>query len=198
MSVLVTYATSLGSTKEIAERIAQRLAPLVRPAAVDCLEVSAVPPLADTGSSGDSNYAAIVVGSAIHAGRWLPPARAFLQRNRRVLVSSPSAPPVWAFSVGMPADEEARAAEEASVNRALREQFLPPESSPGSPGGALRGHRLFRGRFERADAPWWMGLFLCCIPRKAQLWGDMRDWEEIEAWADWVGGEMREAGVGRV
>lgn len=170
MSVLVTYATAKGSTREIAERIASRLEVFVTP--VDCLPVKEVP------SESLTNYSAVIVGSAIHAASWLGPMRHFIHSNAVAL----NAKSVWAFSVGMPPQEADRASEEIMMDKKIRK--VVPE---------LRGHKLFQGRFYKQDLGWFLGMiFACCIPKEKTKWGDARNWEDIEAWADNVGKEIRD------
>src|SRR5947209_4020285 len=106
MSVLVTYATAKGSTREIAERIAKRLETLVT---AECLPVNEVR------TASTPSYSAIIVGSAIHVGSWLGPARHFIHSNAAAL----EAKPVWAFSVGMPPQEVDRANEEFLMERKI-------------------------------------------------------------------------------
>jgi hypothetical protein len=92
---------------------------------------------------------------------------------------------VWAFSVGMPPQEADRVNEERMVGDKIR-KVLPD----------LRGHRLFQGRFHKQDLPWFGALiFSCCVPRDKVKWGDERNWEDIEAWADKVGEEIRGEGA---
>jgi len=172
MSILVTYATSRGSTREIAERIASRLQTFATP--VDCIpvqevEVAALP-----------NYSAVIVGSAIHMGSWLSPASRFIRSNQQALKIQQ----VWAFSVGMPPQESDRVNEERMVEEKIRKQV--PN---------LRGHKLFQGRFYKQDLGWFLGMiFTCCVPREKTKFGDERSWEVIEAWADKVGKEVRSGG----
>ncbi|KAF1810158.1 hypothetical protein P152DRAFT_101100 [Eremomyces bilateralis CBS 781.70] len=168
MSVLIAYATSRGSTGEIANRIASRLETFIKP--VTCLPVSEVQP----GSL--PSYSVIVVASAIHAGSWINPGHCFVRTNKAVLQSKP----VWAFSVGMPPTDEEHAAEEKAVAASLRKDL--PD---------LRGHTLFQGAFFKEDMPWWMGMFIRFIPKERQKWGDARNWEEIEGWADKLRNEVK-------
>lgn len=172
MSVLVTFATAKGSTQEVAERIASRLKTYA--AVVDCLPATRVE------ASALSNYSTIIVGSALHMGSWLDPAHSFIHSNAATLKTKP----VWAFSVGMPATESARVDEERMMDREVRTDM--PE---------LRGHRLFQGRLYKKDLGWFLGaIWTCCVPKEMSKWGDERNWDDIEAWADSIGKEARSAG----
>lgn len=169
MSILVTYASSHGSTKEIAERIASRIETYSQP--VECLSIQDVKP------ASLPNYSTIIIGSAIHMLSWLTPARNFIHTNKETLKTKA----VWAFSVGFPEKEEERVNEENMVGKKLAGD-LPN----------MKGHKLFQGKFEKKDLGWFMGMiFTCCVPKKKTHWGDNRHWEDIEAWADEIGKQIR-------
>ncbi|KAI5463923.1 flavodoxin-like protein [Mariannaea sp. PMI_226] len=182
MAILVSYATSHGSTREIAERIAQCLSQQLAPVQVDCTPATAAPFLS---SSAGKKYKAVVIGSAIHAGRWLGPGRRFLKQNGPYLSSGdPDVPHVWAFSVGMPLTDDDLAKEEASMEKWLHKRV------------DLRGHKLFRGVLAKEDLPWVMRLiFSCCISEEKTRFGDSRDWSAIEGWANQVGSEIMDQGA---
>jgi menaquinone-dependent protoporphyrinogen oxidase len=112
MNVLVAYASKYGSTREIAERIAEQLRREELQAQVR--------PVHDLDDLVD--YDAFVVGSAVFAGHWMPEAMDFVRRHRALLAHGP----VWLFSSGpigttakqhdTPADPK----EIAELRRALR------------------------------------------------------------------------------
>ena len=85
MDVLVGYATAHGSTKGVAERIAARLRG--RGAEVTLAEL----PVAED----IERYGAVVLGSAIHSGDWLPEAEQFVDSHARALAGRET----WLFSV---------------------------------------------------------------------------------------------------
>ncbi|EXJ53309.1 uncharacterized protein A1O5_13456 [Cladophialophora psammophila CBS 110553] len=170
MSVLVAYASAKGSTGEIAERIAEKLRESCPSTTVKCSPINAV----DVTSL--PSYSAVVVGSAIHMGSWLSPARHFIHNNATVLKEKP----VWAFSVGMPPKEEDRRKEEQMMEEKIR-KTLPN----------LRRHELFEGRFNEKDLPWFGRVIIsCCIPKEKTKFGDSRDWVEINAWAEGIGKDI--------
>jgi menaquinone-dependent protoporphyrinogen oxidase len=174
MSTLVTYATAKGSTRDIAQRIASRLENYST--SVDCL------PIKEVQAKSLAKYSTVIIGSAIHMASWLSPARRFIHTNAATLKSKP----VWAFSIGMPPQEADRVEEELMMERKVRKEL--PE---------LRGHRLFLGRFYKQDLGWLLGwIFTCCVPESKTKWGDERNWEAIDAWADMVGKEMGGIGIG--
>lgn len=79
--ILITYATRTGSTAEIAGEIAKTLA--ARGESVDVLPVERV--------TGLSQYAAVVVGSAVRFGQWLPEAQKFVEAQSSALNRLPTA-----------------------------------------------------------------------------------------------------------
>ena len=85
--ILVTYATRAGSTAEIATTIAETMA--ARGYSVDLKPVNEKPDL--------TGYAAVVLGSAIRMGRWLPEAVDFVKAHQTTL----NAVPVALFTVHM-------------------------------------------------------------------------------------------------
>lgn len=125
--VLVAFATKMGSTREIAEVIADTLqaAGLTATAA----SVRDVPDLAE--------YDAVVLGSALYAAHWQRDANRFVTRHRESL----QARPVWLFSSG-PLDHRLAAAD------------LPisPNAQEITAGISPRGHRTFGGRLD-TDSP---------------------------------------------
>src|SRR3990172_12556259 len=79
--ILVTYASRIGSTAEVAEAIGQTLAE--SGAQVEVLPMQDVKDLAP--------YQAVVAGSAIRGGEWLPEAMQFVQTHQAALDQKPFA-----------------------------------------------------------------------------------------------------------
>jgi menaquinone-dependent protoporphyrinogen oxidase len=83
---LVTYASKYGSTKEIAERIASTLQQQgISTTVQTASDVSSLAP-----------YDAVVIGSALYGGNWLPQARDFIEKFQDALAKKE----VWVFSSG--------------------------------------------------------------------------------------------------
>jgi menaquinone-dependent protoporphyrinogen oxidase len=166
MKILVAYASRLGSTAGIAERMAARL----RSHGLDAI-ARRVKAVADLGE-----FDAFVVGSAVYAGQWLREASRFVEHHAAVL----STHPVWLFSSG-PVGERATSAapiEPAGV-RELREIARP------------RGHRVFAGALDRrtvdgAD----LGFGERFIAKRFVPEGDFRDWPLIDAWIDEIASDL--------
>jgi menaquinone-dependent protoporphyrinogen oxidase len=120
-AVLVAYATKLGSTREIAERIASVIgAAGFEAEAVSVRDVHSVEP-----------YRAVVLGSALYAAHWQRDANRFVTRHRHALAERP----LWLFSSG-PLDPR------------LARQDLPmtPHAAEITAGLQILGHRTFGGR----------------------------------------------------
>lgn len=152
MKVLVTAASKHGSTAEIARRIGAVLTANGHEADVE--------PPDDVDVAG---YDAVVLGSAVYAGHWLPEAKGLVERAGGVLAHRPT----WLFSsgpVGEPPKPDEDPVDVASILKTTK----------------ARGHHVFAGRIDKS---------LLTFPEKAIVValrvrsGDFRDWSEIEGWA---------------
>jgi len=169
MPVLITYASSHGSTREVAERIASRLH--TDGFAVDCRPVEHV--------FSVDNYSAVILGSAVHEQRWLVDAEKFLD----VEVMGLQKKPTWAFSVGMAPAGSPSWIREKATNKVLKniEEAITKRVPK------VRGHRLFAGKDDGSSVSMPIrGLYRCLGGR----FGDMRDWNEIDVWADTIAKEL--------
>lgn len=149
MTVLVTYATKMGATAGIAGAIGVEL----RAAGleVDVREIGAVQAV--------TPYDAVVLGSAIYQGRWLPEAVRFLRRHERRLRTRR----VWLFHSGpLGASSEQDQPVPPDVARLAREFKAPPV-------------KTFAGDLQ-AD----MVLHHADLER---LVGDSRDWLDVRSWS---------------
>ena len=166
MPILVAFASRHGATREIAAVLARRLAtgPL-RPVRVDLLPVQ--------GRPDPSRYSAVVLGSPVYGGRWLPEGLDYAASARSGLRSRPT----WLFSSGV---TDGRAPDEAASSglRTLAADLAAVE------------HRWFEGRLERR---------LLRGPERdgcASAEGDHRSWPVVWDWADGLSGALAAAGVG--
>jgi menaquinone-dependent protoporphyrinogen oxidase len=101
--ILLACASRHGATAEIAEEIGDVLRREVPGAVVD---------VRDAAESGDvDGYDAVVLGSAVYMGRWLPAVRQLVEGCREILASRP----VWLFSSGPLGDPPAPLDELAEV-----------------------------------------------------------------------------------
>ena len=153
MRVLVTAASKHGSTSDIAQAIG---------AAMTNHEIDADVWAIEAVESLDV-YDAVVLGSAVYMGKWLDPAKRFVERHAVELRERP----VWLFSsgpLGEPAKPEGPPVDAAAMVEATgaREHVVFA--------GSLDKHRL--GLAERA-----------MVAAVKAPEGDFRPWDEIEAWA---------------
>ncbi len=100
----------------------------------------------------------------MYVGRWLAPARRFVEEHRDAL----SARPVWLFSSG-PLGDPLKPDEEHAV--AIDEIVSSTHA---------RGHLLFAGKLDTRRLGFGERAVVHAV-RAAE--GDFRDWERIEGWA---------------
>jgi menaquinone-dependent protoporphyrinogen oxidase len=157
-TILVAHASKYGATTEIAEKIGQVIRQVGLNA--DVLPVNSVDVL--------SAYQAVVLGSAVYAGRWRKEAVAFLEAHEETL----AAMPVWFFSTG--------------------------PTGKGDPVELMRGWRFPEALQPLADRirPCDIAIFHGVLDMKKLSFGeklvvkgfkapigDFRDWDAITAWA---------------
>lgn len=153
MRVLVTAATKYGATAEIAQTIAEVLGERG-------LEPTVLPPEQVEEVDG---YHAVVLGSAVYAGRWLKPAKELVERHAGGL----AARPVWLFSSGpvgdppKPEEDPVDVAELVALTNA-------------------REHRVLAGKLVRKQLSFPERAIVSALRVPD---GDFRDWTEIRHWA---------------
>lgn len=159
--ILVTYASRNGSTAGVAAAIGKTLAE--EGALVDVLPMGEVEDLA--------SYRAVVAGSAIQAGQWLPEAMQFVQDNRAALARKPFAAFLVCMTLAMPKGNY----------REHVATWLDPVRSivrPVSEG-------LFAGALDIRKVPSLGDRVKFRLSVLMGVWseGDHRDWNAIHAWA---------------
>lgn len=170
MRMLVTAASRHGSTMEMASAIGRALTEIG-------LEVE-VRPIHEL--DGVAGYRAVVVGSGVYMGRWLPEATEFVERHAVEL----RARPVWLFSSGPVGSPDPK-----------------PEGDPTGIDQLVaavhaRGHRTFTGRLDRGRLGIGERLVVSAVRAPE---GDFRDWEALADWAKEIAvglGVATVAGVG--
>jgi menaquinone-dependent protoporphyrinogen oxidase len=176
MSILVAYATKYGSTRQIAERIAEQL----RSARLE-VDVQPVKAVGDL-----TGYEAIILGSAVFYGSWMSAAVKFAQHNQAVL----STRAVRLFSSGPlgtgVTDVHGHDVREAAVPKQITE--LTSAIKP-------RDHRVFFGALNRAGLRFPDSLVarLSAFPG---VEGDFRDWADVEPWAQSIAQELAPVRIG--
>jgi menaquinone-dependent protoporphyrinogen oxidase len=159
--VLVTYASQGGSTAGVAEAISQALSE--NGALAEVLPVQQV--------DDPGRYQAVVIGSAIHGGKWMPEALAFLDSHRESLRRMPAAVFQVCMMLACPNENYRRMPPEWLAP--LRAQVRPV--AEGSFAGAL-----WPDRYSKLSMKLGLRVFLASVRLKA---GDYRDWNAIRAWA---------------
>lgn len=152
MKVLVTVASKHGATDEIGEV----LSGVLRDAGHDV--ESLAPELITT----LRNYDAVVLGSAVYAGRWLEPARRLAQRYHTDLRDRPT----WLFSSG-PIGEPLAPTEEPRDGITFRREL------------GSRDHRVFAGKLTPEYLGWVERTITGMLKAPG---GDFRDWEAVRTW----------------
>ena len=163
--VLVAYCTRSGSTAGVAESIAARLRGHGH--AVEGHELRDAP--------GPGDYDAIVLGSPVFDGRWMPAAEAYVEQHRAALRTRQ----VWLFSVGTFGDTK------RLVGSVVRRE--PRNIDALLTAVRPRGYRVFAGAIDRAAWPLWSRILFHAIGGR---FGDNRDWEAIDAWAAEIAREL--------
>jgi menaquinone-dependent protoporphyrinogen oxidase len=156
-SVLVGYATTYGSTQEVAEAIAATLRE--HGLEVDCQPASKVRAL--------DGYSAVVLGAPLYMFRWHKDAINFLSRHREALKERP----VAVFALGPLHDVEK---EWQDVRAQLDKVLLKfPWLKPVALG-------IFGGKFDPTTLRFPYNL----LPAMKQMpASDIRDWTAIRGWA---------------
>lgn len=158
-SVLVTYASSSGSTREIATVVAETLR--TKELTVDLEPMRAVRDLA--------RYSALVFGIPLYLLRWHGDARRFLARHRASL--GPDRP--TAVFTGGPTQSGSKEEWDGVRDQVAQELSRVPWFKPVS-------IEFVGGRFDPTRLPFPYNLLPAL---RSQPASDMRDWAAIRAWA---------------
>ncbi len=155
--ILVAYASKAGSTGSIAKAIGQTLA-----ANGTEVEVRLMKDVADI-----TPYRAIVAGSAIRAGEWLPEAMQFVQVHQSTLAQKPFAVFLVCMTLAKPS---AKASQEAAAYLEPVRVLVKPVSEG-----------LFAGVLDYSKLSLLDGLMMRTMGGDQP--GDYRDWNAIRAWS---------------
>jgi menaquinone-dependent protoporphyrinogen oxidase len=162
MNILITVASRHGSTREIAEMLAQELR-----AADHCVDVQNI----EEGPS-IAMYDAVIIGSAIYMGKWLPSAAQFVQDNRVRLGEVP----IWLFSSGPLGHENPQPTGDPKQIDALMAVTR------------AHAHRVFVGKLDKHSLGVGERLIVRAVGAPE---GDFRDWAAIRSWARDITGVLR-------
>ncbi|MBV9791338.1 MAG: flavodoxin domain-containing protein [Chloroflexi bacterium] len=153
MTILIAVASKHGSTREIAQAIAEDLR--AKELVVDLREAGEIASI--------DGYDAVMLGSGIYAGSWLPEAKHFAETQRTELARLP----VWLFSSGPLGDDPQPHDDPQKLAAPLGDVVV-------------RDHRIFVGKLDRQN----LGFGERLIARVVGVpEGDFRDWDAIHAWA---------------
>lgn len=167
MDILVATASKHGATAEIGEAIADKLRE-------HDLKVEAHEPGDVTSLDG---YGAVILGSAIYAGRWMDSARRFSEHHHAALRRLP----VFLFSSG-PIGNPPQPEEEPADGRRLLKDL------------GAREHRVFAGRVNNADLGWVERTITKMVNAPD---GDFRDFAAVRVWAAEIANRLASAAATR-
>lgn len=157
--ILVTYATRAGSTGEVATALGETLR--ARGFAVDVKPMQENPAL--------DGYQAVLVGSAVRMGQWLPEAVGYIKTHQQVL----NALPVALFTVHL---NNLGEDEESEKNRNSYLDAVRPLVNPVA-------EVFFAGKMDFARLSFLDRLIARLVKAPEQ---DLRDWNMVRAWAEEV------------
>ena len=165
MRLLILAGSKHGATLEVAETIGNRLTE--RGFEVEVSEVTDDhDPLA--------GFDGVIVGSAVYAGHWFKAAKRWVVTHREALAQRPT----WLFSVGPlgdPPEPQEDPVDVADLITAV----------------AARDHHVFAGALDKNE----LNMIERAAVRAVKApYGDFRDWDEIDAWADTIAREL-ETGI---
>jgi menaquinone-dependent protoporphyrinogen oxidase len=160
--ILVTYASRFGTTAGVAEAIGKTLS--ASGAQVDIIPMKDVQDLA--------SYGAVVAGSAINGGEWLPEAMQFMRMNQNELRSKPFAAFLTCMTLSMKNGEQYRS-HVASWLEPVRRLVRPVSEG------------LFAGGLNIDKIPSFSDRLKFRLSVLFGVWkeGDHRDWSAIRSWA---------------
>ena len=161
--ILIAYASRAGSTAGVAEAIGQALTESGVP-----VEVRPMKDVTDL-----APYRAVVAGSAIQGGKWLPEAMQFIQTHQAALAHKPFAAFLVCMTLAMP---------KANQYRPHVASWLEPVRALVKP----VSEGLFAGALDIRKIPSFGNRLKFRLSVVFGVWheGDHRDWNAIRAWAD--------------
>lgn len=168
MHVLVTAASRHGSSAGIARAVGEALQS--RGFAVTVARPDEMGALA--------GFDAVVLGSAVYAGHWLPAAIGLAKRIGSELPGRP----VWLFSSGPVGDPSRKLVQQMGADPVDLPEVLKATRA--------REHRMFAGRLDRRDV---RGLQRAALLVFRSIVGDFRDWQAISSWGQSIADQLEAA-----
>ena len=161
---LVVYATRAGSTGDVAQVISERLCALGFDAEVQ--PVGSVRSL--------SGFQAVVLGSAVRYGAWLPEMTKFIELQHSALAQLPLA--IFTLHMQALGDDDASQAARAGYTKAVRAVVNP------------RDEVFFAGKVDPLTLSFFERMAVKLVKSPV---GDKRDWDRIRRWADGLGESLQ-------
>jgi menaquinone-dependent protoporphyrinogen oxidase len=160
--ILVAYASRTGSTAGVAEAIGKTLSE--GGAQVEVRPMEDVKDLAP--------YRAVVAGSAIRGGKWLPEAMQFMRTHRAALAQKPFA--AFLVCMTLTVSKEKYRAQVAAWLEPVRELVKPVSEG------------FFAGALDISKVPSFSDRLKFRLSVAFGVWseGDHRDWNAIRTWAE--------------
>lgn len=175
MTILVAYASSYGSTQEMARGLASDLK--ITGYAVDLSPVEEVTTL--------QPYQAVILGTPIHCGLWAKPMQQFLYRTRHDIATKP----LYAWITCM------RVLEDAGYEHAQRYYVTPELRSLPS----VRSIEVFAGRVVPSELTWQDASMVQKRYDGEQtitvLRGDYREWTRFHEWAQTIVTDLKSINI---
>ncbi len=174
MKILLAYASAHGSTAEVAEEIGRVLSGHDLDVTVEnILNINQV-----------QDYDALVVGSAVHAGAWLPEVTTLLESLDNVWAAKPIY--MWLSCIRVLEQYGDDHVREFYLRHDLLKQL------------AVREVALFPGKLDLANTDW-NERWTLAARYDGSTWpsgfdGDFRDWDKIRTWAGQVAQELLNVG----
>jgi len=158
--ILVTFASRTGSTAEVAKMIDEVLT--ARGYSVDLKSVQEKPSI--------EGYRAVIIGSAIRMGGWLPEMLEFIKTNQKNLNQIPTA--IFTIHiVNLGSD---------NVSRAARKAYTVPVWKMLTPAHEA----FFAGKMDPQKLSFGDRILSrIATGNEGQKVGDFRDWDQIRSWA---------------
>lgn len=156
--VLVTYSSKAGSTSEVAKAIGEVLSKSGADVTVE--QIKNVKDLAP--------YQAVVVGSLIRMGSWVPEAKNFVEKNKATLEKVPTA--YFTTSLTLKDDTEENRAKVAGYVAPVTQIVKPVENG------------LFGGKMDTSRLSFLDRMIIENMIKETN--GDYRNWDKINAWAE--------------
>lgn len=158
--IAVLYATAQGSTRDIAEFIADDL--VAHSAHAELHDIEHAPDL--------TGIDVVIIGSAVHDMDLLPEASAYIRNNQPTLADKK----VWLFTVGL------GPALRGPLGRWIGRQ-IPRKIAAAITALHPRDYAAFAGRYERAGVSWRARAMYRLLG--GARYGDLRDWRAIREWS---------------